>query len=626
MKRLLAASTLFLSLHALALPPKVEADRLMLQAKNALDKKDYAKAVDAFDRADKLGIALPESYYLQYGSALAAQKKWSAAHDVLEGYLNKFGDTGKFYKEALAQYVLAEEKAKEQPKAEHLVLKSLAVADVPTAAPVATPAAAAPAAPPAPARRTRAQLPFTLSEDVWQALEKSEAYQNAPEFKPIRISSAKHRTIDGEYLHTRSTESESSRIEPVAPGVAAKRTAQTIRATYQEKTTETRIESANYMAAGGYLTLGSVTDGKTGVYLKRIDELQGSLFPMRTGAALRLHVIYGFEGNAEFDNDFSLDCNVAEKVPAANVDARLHGDAWKIHCNTRSRIRGNDIQASSDDYFIEEFATMLAVVGEIDLGSKKMVLPTPGYSYVLETTGKYGSKNRVVFDSFDWNVDTAAAEMRPGGAVAVGEKDWGISATDLSIMLGNDILKKARFAERRPAILAAAQGGDAVSQYLIGAGYLYGIGAGVNPQEKVTWLTKAAGQGLLRAMAALADARIRGDGTERDDISGWSLLLQAANEGNAVAQYNAAMFTLSGIDAGGGMARQYNYLSRPAALAMLERSAEAGMSASQYALGHSYLVGSEEHDKDPVKARYWLQKAAAQQFAPAIKDLNGMSD
>jgi hypothetical protein len=458
-------------------------------------------------------------------------------------------------------------------------------------------------------------------------LEHSEAYQNAPNFKLIRISFEKRQTIDGEYLHMRSSENTTARLEPVAPGFAVKRTAQSLRTTFQDKTNEVNSDFANYLTFGGMLALGSVSGGQTGVLLTRLDEIRGSLFPLHEGAELHVRAIYGSPAGGA-DNHFTLNCSVTEKVAAASVHPRLNGEAWKIRCDTHSNVNGTEFNNSSNEYYIDEFAALLGAVGEVDLGRKQVVLPTPGYSYTFETTGKYGSKTVATYDRFDWTVEGSAPEAEAGAAnrAATAEKDWGLSATDLSIMIGTDLLKKARFAERRPAILAAAEGGDAVSQYLIGAGYLYGIGAAADQQQKVTWLTKAAQQGLTRAMAALADARIRGDGTERDDISGWSLLLSAANEGNAVAQYNAAMFTLSGVDAGGGMVRRYNYLSRPAALAMLQRSAEAGMAASQYALGHSYLVGSEEHGKDAAQARYWLQKAAAQHLAQAINDLNGMSE
>lgn len=188
-------------------------------------------------------------------------------------------------------------------------------------------------------------------------------------------------------------------------------------------------------------------------------------------------------------------------------------------------------------------------------------------------------------------------------------------------MMGSDIMKKVRMAERRSDILAAAQAGDKVAQYLIGSSYEYGTGVGRDAVQKVVWLTKAAEQGLIRARVALAVARIYGDGTPQDDISGWALLLTSSNAGNAVAQYYAAILTLRGLDAGGGMARQYKFLEKPVALTLLRRSAEAGLSVAQYSLGHSYMVGTEENAKDLQLARYWLEKAAAQHLSQAATAL-----
>jgi TPR repeat protein len=154
---------------------------------------------------------------------------------------------------------------------------------------------------------------------------------------------------------------------------------------------------------------------------------------------------------------------------------------------------------------------------------------------------------------------------------------------------------------------------------LIGVSYVLGIGVARDDVQHVEWITKAAEQGLVRAIAALGDARIRGRGTPADMISGWSLLLKAVNANNGIAQYNAAFLTLSGT----GTVR-YHFLSIPDALRMLERSAEAGVSASQYSLGHSYLEDNEQHSKDLKLARYWLAKAAAQGNSDAMTDLSSI--
>jgi hypothetical protein len=202
---------------------------------------------------------------------------------------------------------------------------------------------------------------------------------------------------------------------------------------------------------------------------------------------------------------------------------------------------------------------------------------------------------------------------------------WGLVDEDMSILIGADLMKKAHMAERRPDILAAAQAGDMLSQYLIGASYDYTYdGIGPDAVQKVTWLTKAADQGMVRAVAVLGVCRIAGTGTPQDDLSGWALLMKAVNANNAFAQYIAAMFTLRGVDAGGGRVRQFSFFSKPDARAMLQRSAAAGLSAAQYSLGHSFMVGSELNKVDLAQARHWLSLAAAQNNIEAKNDLAGI--
>ena len=86
-----------LPMTTLALPPAVETDRLLLQAKTALDKADalsrdaassnrdqalkeqYALAASAFEKAEALGTKLPSSVPYHHGVALAGIGKLAQA-------------------------------------------------------------------------------------------------------------------------------------------------------------------------------------------------------------------------------------------------------------------------------------------------------------------------------------------------------------------------------------------------------------------------------------------------------------------------------------------------------------------------------------------------------------------
>ncbi len=103
MKKLIFTILFASALSAHALPPQVEADRLLLQAKSALDAKDYAQARESLSKVEKLGVKLPDTFYYHYGRALASTGDFERAQSMLDKYLTLSGTKGKFYKEALVE-------------------------------------------------------------------------------------------------------------------------------------------------------------------------------------------------------------------------------------------------------------------------------------------------------------------------------------------------------------------------------------------------------------------------------------------------------------------------------------------------------------------------------------------
>ncbi|WP_157691529.1 hypothetical protein [Noviherbaspirillum autotrophicum] len=125
MKRIgLLLVALSFSAVALALAPEIEADRLLLQAKTALDANDYAQATASLAKAEKLGTKLPDTFYYHYGYALFKMDDIEKGRRMLERYLNETGTKGKFYREALETLNAVEkrsleiEKIKQQKEAE----------------------------------------------------------------------------------------------------------------------------------------------------------------------------------------------------------------------------------------------------------------------------------------------------------------------------------------------------------------------------------------------------------------------------------------------------------------------------------------------------------------------------
>ncbi len=95
---------LTLSANAWALPPQIEADRLLLNAKATLDAGDYEGAIQNLEKAEALNVKMPDTFYFHVGKAYSGAKKWAKARASYGKYLEKSGNSGKFYREALEGY------------------------------------------------------------------------------------------------------------------------------------------------------------------------------------------------------------------------------------------------------------------------------------------------------------------------------------------------------------------------------------------------------------------------------------------------------------------------------------------------------------------------------------------
>ncbi|MFZ2889554.1 hypothetical protein [Sulfuricurvum sp.] len=95
-----AITAILFSTQLLALPPQVEADRLGLAAKTAMEAKDYETAVEKLEAMQKLGVKLPDTFSYHYGVSLLETGRYKDAQDMFDKYLSQ-GQGAKFYKEAL---------------------------------------------------------------------------------------------------------------------------------------------------------------------------------------------------------------------------------------------------------------------------------------------------------------------------------------------------------------------------------------------------------------------------------------------------------------------------------------------------------------------------------------------
>lgn len=396
MKKYWAALLLALSAGtALALPPAVELDRLMLHAQAAMEAGSYSDAVDNLTKAQKLGIALPESFALSYATALNGLGKTAEAKSALEKYLNKYGTKGASYKQAMALLVQIE--SQESGKAGEPAPAAKATGAV------SSKAAAKQRVP------VRPELPFVVSEDVWQVLEASEAYRNAPLPRPYKFS----------YQASAQTEYTGSKSSTLTPPAPTSKSGTTETTALGEKCWAQRstnfisgagsFTSDNYIC-GGFMTLGSTDGSNATTIIKSIDELTGSLFPMRIGNQMTLRYQFAFLKDRRFDMTIASTCQVTGEGPAGDLDPALKGKAWKVHCrqNTSSAYNSTVTTTETDDYYLEDLGVRLSLIGQLNFPEKRFILPHPGSQTAIIAEGEYGSRTTTTYTLYDWSVGAAS--------------------------------------------------------------------------------------------------------------------------------------------------------------------------------------------------------------------------
>ena len=108
-KILLITLLLILPLMLHALPKEILADKYLVGAKTSIDKQDYQGANEYFEKIVALDITLPDDFYFQYGKNALATKEYDKSLKYINLYLEKAGNTGKYYRDALLMSNQAEE-------------------------------------------------------------------------------------------------------------------------------------------------------------------------------------------------------------------------------------------------------------------------------------------------------------------------------------------------------------------------------------------------------------------------------------------------------------------------------------------------------------------------------------
>jgi localization factor PodJL len=146
----------------------------------------------------------------------------------------------------------------------------------------------------------------------------------------------------------------------------------------------------------------------------------------------------------------------------------------------------------------------------------------------------------------------------------------------------------------------AAEAGDPVALFEIGARYTEGRGVASDLSEAANWYRLSADRGFPPAQYRLGNLFEKGTGIERDLDKALAYYEQAAAAGNASAMHNLAVLNASGAEGGPDYA---------AAADWFKKAAELGVSDSQFNLAILYARGNGT-TQNLVESYKWFAIAA----------------
>jgi outer membrane protein assembly factor BamD (BamD/ComL family) len=264
---------------------------------------------------------------------------------------------------------------------------------------------------------TRPSLPFALDESIWQTLEASEIYRNAPRPRALRVLSS--------YQDTREYTGVKSRtLPPPAPAMRTKETettplgdrCETHRSTihYAEQGKSFGGNTTSYSCAS--IPVGNMIDGKASA-IKRLGPLSGSLYPPRIGAEQQMQYEMTHASNRKFDSRSSRSCKITARLDAAQINPRLTGTAWVLRCHSEmiwtGGHDGKPIISDTEDYLLEDLGVQVSKIGVLNMTEKRSAIPVPGYQSVSIAEGEYGSRTTSTYQSHEWSLGEAGASLPP---------------------------------------------------------------------------------------------------------------------------------------------------------------------------------------------------------------------
>ncbi len=238
---------------------------------------------------------------------------------------------------------------------------------------------------------TRPHLPFELSDDVWNAIEKSDLVRATYPRKTVEIAYTDVTDSDFAKLHVQTNQVVNKRIVPLpdAQGYQEVEQRQEISWTNSNggRGAPQATSSRNYFL-GGILDLGAVNaEGGAIGRLSKVHEIQGSLYPLHVGAEISLRYDYEYVQNHDYNSSVATKCRIIAKVAASTLSPQLPGDAWQLSCQTTTVMNGKTNEAASDkQYIVGDWGVTYHQLGILDLTKKTMVVPDGRYQYKFMTS------------------------------------------------------------------------------------------------------------------------------------------------------------------------------------------------------------------------------------------------
>lgn len=248
----------------------------------------------------------------------------------------------------------------------------------------------------------RPNLPFSISENLWQIIEGSEAYRKAPKVKHLTVTS-------NAQIHTEYTGTESRTLPTPAPSDynTQKEIIPVSDKCYAVKTFYSINNTTNTDYYCGYaFHIGTIGPVGNNQQLTKIDEISGSLFPMRVGAKRTIKHSTAYLQDRRFDWLYSTNCTVISRNDAKTLHPKLSGAAWKVQCNTSQTIDGKTTNSTGYDYYLSDLKLFAGEIGTTDPSRHTAMLPVSGTTTTFEAKDyRYGSRSTYVYSHFDWSVE-----------------------------------------------------------------------------------------------------------------------------------------------------------------------------------------------------------------------------